>query len=330
MKKIIAVLPAIAAVMLLSGAGCETTGPVVTGDQGIESASISTSDIAKAENPQPAQTPQSEAGAKEDEAARPEGQGAAGEDVKKLDRDTIAMIGSYVLTKEKYRIITEYMKQRFDYKLDPEQEKEFIQFIVNKKLMAMEARKQGYADRPDLKAKYEWDFDDILSHAYYSENIEKRSSVTDKEAKEYFDSHTGDFTQIRAQQLFVKSKSMADSLLKRLNSGEDFTEITKKYSEDSTTKDKGGDMGFFSKGDNFREIDDVAFTLADGEISPVIKTVNGYHILKVNERKKFGYEESKDRIKSIIADKKLQDLFEKEIGNLKKKYRVIINQDALK
>ena len=59
-----------------------------------------------------------------------------------LDKDTIAIIGKYVLTKQKYKIITEYMKQKFDYNLTPEQEKEFIEFIVNKKLMAMEGRAQ--------------------------------------------------------------------------------------------------------------------------------------------------------------------------------------------
>jgi parvulin-like peptidyl-prolyl isomerase len=329
MKKFLLILLAVFMVMLLCGDGCDTTENLVKKDQGIASTSISTKDIAKAENPQPeaAATPSQEA---KDEEPKEDLSAQSDESVKKLDRDVIAIVGSYVLTREKYRVITDYMKERFDYKLDPDQEREFIQFIVNKKLMAMEARKLGYAERPDLKTKYEWDFDDILSHVYYAENIEKKSTVTDKEAKEYFDTHTGDFAQIRAQQLFVKSKSMADSLLKRINSGDDFTEITKKYSEDATTKDKGGDMGFFSKGDNFKEIDDVAFTLADGEVSPVIKTVNGYHILKVNERKKFGYDESKDKIKNIIKEKKLQQVFESELGALKKKYKVEINQDTTK
>jgi hypothetical protein len=318
MKKMTVIAAGIFAAVMLTSTGCSTTDAYLKSEPGADNSAVTAKDIVNAENTEKEST------------AIADTTPQKGEETKKLGSDVVATAGDYVLTKEKYRIITEYMKQRFDYKLDPGQEKEFIRFIMNKKLMAMEARKLGYAERTDLKTKYEWDFDDILSHVYYEENVEKKSDVTDKEAKEYFDSHTGDFAQIRAQQFFTKSKSMADSLLKRINSGEDFTEIIRKYSEDATTKDKGGDMGFFSKGDNFKEIDDVAFSLADGEVSPVIKTVNGYHIIKVNERKKFGYEESKDKIKSIIKDKKLQNIFDTGMENLRKKYKVVINQDAVK
>ena len=65
----------------------------------------------------------------------------------------MAIVGDYVLTRDKFRAITDYMGQKYDYKLNPEQEKEFIQFIVNKKLMAMDARSKGYADRPDTCKK---------------------------------------------------------------------------------------------------------------------------------------------------------------------------------
>jgi|ERR1035437_379490 parvulin-like peptidyl-prolyl isomerase len=254
----------------------------------------------------------------------------AGEDLRKLDDATIAIIGQYVLTKEKYRVITDYMSQKFDYKLTKDQEKEFIQFIVNKKMMALEARSLGYADRPDLKVKYDWDFDDILSHVYYAENIEKKSQVSEKDAKAYYEAHTGDFVEIKAQHILVKSKQLADSLHKRILSGESFDEIAKKYSEDATTKEKGGNLGAFTKGVMVQEFEDTAFAMADGEVSQPVKTVYGYHIIKVLERKKYSYDDSKDKITKMIKEKKQQQVFDDAIGALKKKYKVTVNQDAVK
>lgn len=253
---------------------------------------------------------------------------SAGEDFKKLDSQTIAIIGQYVLTKEKYKVITEYMKQKFDYKLTDEQEKEFIQYIVNKKMMAMEARSLGYADRPDIKVKYEYDFDDILSHVYYSENIEKKSQVSEKDAKSYYDAHTGDFVEIKALHILVKSKQLAESLHKRILGGESFEEIAKKYSEDATTKEKGGNLGAFTKGVMVQEFEDTAFALADNEISQPVKTVYGYHIIKVLERKKYSYDDSKDKITKMIKEKKQQQVFDDTLADLKKKYKVTINQDS--
>lgn len=254
----------------------------------------------------------------------------AGEDFRKLDDATIAIIGQYVLTKEKYRVITDYMSQKFDYKLTKDQEKEFIQFIVNKKMMALEARSLGYAERPDLKVKYDWDFDDILSHVYYAENIEKKSQVSEKDAKAYYEAHMGDFVEIKAQHILVKSKQLADSLHKRILSGESFDEIAKKYSEDATTKEKGGNLGAFTKGVMVQEFEDTAFAMADGEVSQPVKTVYGYHIIKVLERKKYSYDDSKDKITKMIKEKKQQQVFDDAIGALKKKYKVTVNQDAVK
>lgn len=254
----------------------------------------------------------------------------SGEDMKKLDDGVIAIIGQYVLTKEKYRVITDYMSQKFDYKLTKEQEKEFIQYIVNKKMMGMEARAQGYDERPDIKVQYEWDFDDILSHLYYAENVEKKSLVTEKDAKAYYNAHTGDFVEIKAQHVLLKNKQLADSLYKRILSGESFDEIAKKYSEDATTKEKGGNLGAFTKGVMVQEFEDTAFALADNEVSQPVKSVYGYHIIKVLERKKYSYDDSKDKIVKMIKEKKQQQVFDSVISSLKKKYKVTINQDAAK
>jgi parvulin-like peptidyl-prolyl isomerase len=332
MKRFIVTICALAAAFIY--AACDTTEQEVKHDDTV----LTPPAASQQASPSKASAQESAAGEKSgqtaekapsDEQPSAQPQGSSEFESKKLDKGIIAIIGEYVLTKDKYRTITEYMNQKYDYKLTPEQEKEFIQFIVNKKLMAMEARSQGYADRPDIKAKYEWDFDDILSHVYFAENVEKKSSVSDKDAKTYFEAHTGDFVEIKAMHILVKSKQLAESLYKRINDGEEFSDLAKKYSEDATTKEKGGDLGSFGKGVMVQEFEDAAFGLSDNEVSEPIKTVYGWHIIKVLSRKKFTYDESKDKIINMIKDKKQQQVFDSVLSSLKKKYKVTVNEDVI-
>lgn len=251
-------------------------------------------------------------------------------ETKKLDSDTVAIIGKYVLTKEKYKIITAYMKEKFNYTLTPDQEKEFIEYLVNKKLLAQEARKAGYADKKDIQVKYEWDFDDIISHEFYNDYVEKKSKVTDSEARDYYEKNKEDFIEVKAQHILIKNKNMANNLYQRIKKGESFDDIAKSYSEDETTKPMAGDLGYFTKGMMVKEFEDAAFSLSAGEVSEPIKTIYGYHIIKVNDKRKISFDDSKDKIKKMINEKKKKDNFEKIINKIKSENPVIINENYFK
>lgn len=248
----------------------------------------------------------------------------------KLDKDVVATIGKYVLTKEKYKIIKEYMQEKYDVKLDPEQEKEFLEYLINRKLMALEAREKGYPEKKDVKIKYEWDFDDIISHEYYKDNIEKQSKVTTAEAMDYYNKNKGDFVEIKAQHILVKNKDLAKNIYKRIIGGENFDDLAKKYSEDEVTKSSGGNLGYFTKGVMVKEFEDAAFSLGKDQVSEPIKTIYGYHIIKVLDRRQITFEESKDKIINMVQNKKLKSKFDSIIKQLKSKYRVIVNEDEFK
>lgn len=251
-------------------------------------------------------------------------------DKKSLDSNVIAVIGKYVLTKEKYKIITEYMKEKFNYTLTPDQEKEFIEYLVNKKLLAMEARKKGYAERKDIQIKYEWDFEDLISHEFYNDYIESKAKVSVKEAQDYYEKNKPDFIEIKAQHILIKNKTIADNLYKRILNGESFDEIAQKYSEDETTKARAGDLGYFTKGVMVKEFEDDCFSASVGEVSEPVKTVYGYHIIKVNDKRKISFDDSKDKIIKMMQEKKKKETFEELINRLKKENQVIINEKYLR
>ncbi|MGB9749382.1 MAG: peptidylprolyl isomerase [Caldisericia bacterium] len=123
--------------------------------------------------------------------------------------------------------------------------------------------------------------------------IYSQIKVTDTDALNYFN----EVTQVRARHILIKvdegadektvneKKALAEELRQRILKGEDFAKLAKEYSEDPGSKDNGGDLGFFSKGQMVKEFENAAFSLKPGEISEVIKTQYGFHIIQVLDTK---------------------------------------------
>ena len=86
-------------------------------------------------------------------------------------------------------------------------------------------------------------------------------------------------SKVKASHILVKKRSEADRLLKELQSGADFAELARKHSTCSSSK-KGGSLGFFTRGKMVKPFENAAFSLAKGELSEVVKTEFGYHIIK--------------------------------------------------
>lgn len=92
--------------------------------------------------------------------------------------------------------------------------------------------------------------------------------------------------QVRARHILVRTQEEAESILEQLENGGDFVELAKKYSIDETSRDNGGDLGFFPRGVVLPEFEEVAFALDVGERSGVVETPFGYHIIEVLEHDK--------------------------------------------
>ena len=87
------------------------------------------------------------------------------------------------------------------------------------------------------------------------------------------------------ERLEKKAENLAESLLDSLKQGADFSELAREYSDDPASASQGGDLGFVERGKFYSEFEAAAFSLAPGELSRVIKTPAGYHIIKLLERR---------------------------------------------
>lgn len=185
---------------------------------------------------------------------------------------------------------------------------------------------------------------DILIQQTIQQNVVSKIEITDEEAQNYYNENKDQFkepAQVQASHILVQvaqdaSQEDKDAALKKIQEvlamvkeGKDFAELAKEYS-DCPSKENGGDLGFFPRGAMVKPFEDVAFTLNEGEISDVVETQFGYHILKVTgkkEQQEISFEEAKDRLKQGLLEQKTNQEIRKWIEDLKAKATIeIMNQ----
>jgi peptidyl-prolyl cis-trans isomerase C len=172
-------------------------------------------------------------------------------------------------------------------------------------------------------------------------NQKFRPTVTDKEIREFYDNNPDQFkkkSQVRASHILISVDSSAtkaqkdtakkeiEALLSRIKGGEDFAAIAKEKSQCPSSAN-GGDLGFFSKGDMVKPFEDAAFSMKPGEISNIVESQFGYHIIKLTDKKDektIGFEEVKEEISKALKRAKIADSFQKFYADLRDKAKVDI------
>ena len=170
------------------------------------------------------------------------------------------------------------------------------------------------------------------------EKFYKEEKVTDTEMKKYYDEHIDEYKkdEVEASHILIKTtddqnkplpeadqkkaKAKAEKVLKEVKAGGDFAELAKKYSDDPGSAAQGGALGAFGKGMMVPEFEAAAFGMEPGEISDLVKTDFGYHIIKVTDRIKetTSFEEAKEGIKEEIIKNK----YGEKIAALQKKAKI--------
>jgi len=167
----------------------------------------------------------------------------------------------------------------------------------------------------------------------------EKITVSDKESKGYYDSHPDLFKkpeQVRASHILIKvdpgedesqkveARKKMEEIQEKAQKGEDFAALAKKFSEGPSSA-KGGDLGYFGRGQMVKPFEEKAFALKPGEVSDIVETRFGYHLIKVMEKKPettIAYEDIKDRLEQDLKREKVRKEVSLYVEKLKEKAKV--------
>lgn len=155
--------------------------------------------------------------------------------------------------------------------------------------------------------------EDVEEYLAMNQLLKDRISVTDEEKEAYFEENKESFNQpeqVTARHILTETKEEAQTVLDKLEEGEDFADLAAEYSTDDTTSGSGGDLGTFGEGEMVEAFDEAAFFLEDGEVSDPVETEYGFHIIEVTDHtneKESVYEDVEDEVTDALNDSKLNE-----------------------
>ena len=177
-----------------------------------------------------------------------------------------------------------------------------------------------------------------------SQEVRAKIQVGEKEMREYYEANRPAFSEeesYRARHIFFrigKNATAAEikavmaravSVLNEARSGKDFTALARQYSDEASAKTDGGDLGVFKKGEMLPEIESAVTSMKPGEISELISTPAGFHIIKLEEKipaKVKPFEEVRPGIEEILYRKKSEERFNQWIAELRKGAAIEVKQ----
>lgn len=190
-----------------------------------------------------------------------------------------------------------------------------------------EKHKEDFTIPEKVKADYL-----LISSGEFTKEIK----VTAKELKSYYEGHLANFEipeKRKASHILIKllpsaskkdeenAKKKIEEIQKKLEKGADFTTLAKKYSQDTPSAEKGGDLGFFTYTQMIPSFSRAVFSLEkEGEVSGIVKSPFGYHLIKLTGIKQAytePFEKVKSRINKLLIEQKSDDLARKEAETMR-------------
>lgn len=206
--------------------------------------------------------------------------------------------------------------------------KQFAEDYLRMKMLAAEGLKAGLDKDPEVVQQMNLMRENLVANAQL-QKMEKGIAISDEELKKKYEEGKGEYEQVKARHILVafkgspaaqpekpelteeQAKAKAEGIRTKLAGGASFEELAKTESDDVGSGARGGELGEFGRGQMVPEFEKAAFEAKVGEVTPVVRTQFGYHIIRVDEHGHTSFEEVREFLERGERQAKLQAALDK-------------------
>ncbi len=252
-----------------------------------------------------------------------------------MTKQIIATVGGKEITKDDLNIALQHAPKNQAAQFNtPEGRKHILSEMVTQEMLYLDAKENGLDQNEHFLKEVETMKENLLKQ-YAINHLLKGVTLTEDEVRAYYDEHPEQFVaeeSMRARHILTNDEATGNMILDEISGGKSFEDAATQYSE-CPSRTQGGDLGYFEKGKMVPEFEEAAFALEVGEVSGLVKTQFGYHIIKVEEKKDpqaIGFDEVKGQIQDYLLRNKQNQVYREYTNQLKNKYEITINEELLK
>lgn len=223
----------------------------------------------------------------------------------------IAKVNGKIITDEDLRLAEAEIGSDLDNLPAATRRRVLVEFLIENQLFADAADGQKLGSDAAFDARMQYWRRRALRDTFFDRSV--KGQVQQGDAKKLYDQQVGGQKgedEVRASHILVESKEKARELFEKIAHGADFGRLAKEHSKDPGSKEQGGSLGFFARGQMVPQFEEAAFRLKKGEVAEPFETQFGWHIVKLEDRRDRPappFEAVKDRIMaSMLHDKAKQ------------------------
>jgi peptidyl-prolyl cis-trans isomerase C len=215
-----------------------------------------------------------------------------------------------------------------------EGQKQFLDRVVRRELLMQEAEKRKLGDQAEVADQVANLRRELMIRALVQEEIAGKVKVEDKDVQEYYAAHPDEFSgdTVRLRHVLVQTEGEAKEIQARLAKNESFEELAKKFSRDTNSAPKGGDLGYLGREQMLPDFARAAFALKPNEVSDVVKTPFGFHLIKLVDRKKgeaLKFDQVKGQLQRRLTDERQGQRFQAWIKELEAGAKITRDESML-
>jgi peptidyl-prolyl cis-trans isomerase C len=179
-----------------------------------------------------------------------------------------------------------------------------IGYVADVILAAKAAEAKKVAEQKEFKSRLAFIRNKLLMEMLL--NDEGKAAATDQAMRRAYDEAVSEMSseqEVRARHILVATEAEAKAILAEVQKGTDFAELARQKSKDPGAAAEGGDLGYFAKDQMVPEFSEAAFKLEKGQLSEPVKTQFGWHIIKVEDKRKKpapSYDSVKDQVEAFV------------------------------